>query len=392
MRSAGLNFRDVLNVLDLYPGAAWELGDECSGEVVRARDNVQGLRAGDSVMAMARGGLADYVTTPAALVTPMPANLSFDEAATVPIAFLTAWYALHTVGALQAGERVLIHAGAGGVGMAAIQLAQRAGAEVYATAGSDEKRARLKQMGVAHVFDSRALTFAPGIMQETDGQGVHVVLNALSGDFITRSVELLAPGGRFIEIGKRDIWTPAQMHAQRPDVRYAILFLGDVARDEPAAIQTMLRSIAAGLADGSLKPLPLTRFPMERAIDAFRFMAQARHIGKIVLSPPAHSDARAELAIRADATWLITGGLGGLGLAVARHLVARGARALALVGRSRPSEAASAAIAAMEATGAAGAHLRRRRERRRGCGEAAGRSWPHTAAAAGGDPRGRHQR
>ena len=346
VRAAGLNFRDVLNVLDLYPGATWELGDECSGEIVRVGAGVLGLRVGDGVMAMARGAMADYVTTPAALVTRIPATMSFSEAATIPITFLTAYYALHTVANLQLGESVLVHAGAGGVGMAAIQLALRTGAEVYATAGSDEKRARLAQMGVAHVFDSRSLDFAEGVMHASGGRGVDVVLNALSGDFIQRSVDVLAPNGRFMEIGKRDIWSPDQMAAVRPDVRYAILFLGDVAQNDPTAIQAMLQAIQAGLADGSLAALPMKLFPMARAIDAFRYMAQARHIGKVVLTQP-----QPAATIRPDATYLITGGLGGLGMAVARHLVEQGARTLALVGRNMPDENARTAINQMATQG-----------------------------------------
>jgi acyl transferase domain-containing protein/acyl carrier protein len=349
VRAAGLNFRDVLNVLDLYPDASWELGDECSGEVVRVGPDVEGLRVGDRVMAMARGAMADFVTTPAALATPIPGVLSLEEAATIPITFLTAWYALHEVGHLQAGERVLIHAGAGGVGMAAIQLAQRVGAEVFATAGSPAKRDLLHQMGVAHVFDSRALSFAAGVHAATGGHGVDLVLNSLSGDFITHSVDLLAPNGRFIEIGKRDIWSPEQMAAHRPDVQYAVLFLGDLARDNAPAVQAMLRAIASLLAEGDLSPLPVTLFTIEKAIDAFRFMAQARHVGKIVLTL---DNAAQRGALRPDATYLITGGLGGLGLAVARHWVARGARTLALLGRSAPDSAARAAIGAMEAEGA----------------------------------------
>ena len=347
VRAAGLNFRDVLNVLDLYPGATWDLGDECGGEVVRVGPGVEGLRVGDAVMGMAHASMADFVTTPAALVTHIPSGLSTTEAATIPIAFLTAYYALLEVGRLQPGERVLIHAGAGGVGMAAVQLAQRAGAEVFATAGNPDKRARLKEGGVAHVFDSRSLDFAAGVMAASGGQGVDIVLNSLTGDFIARSADLLAPNGRFIEIGKRDIWSPAQMAARRPDVEYAILFLGDVARNDPPTFQAMLRAIAAGLADHTLTPLPMTLFPMTQAVEAFRFMAQARHVGKIVLT--LEED---HATLRPDATYLITGGLGGLGLAVARRWVARGARSLALLGRHEPDAAARAGIAEMEAQGA----------------------------------------
>jgi NADPH:quinone reductase-like Zn-dependent oxidoreductase/acyl carrier protein len=345
----GQNFRDVLVALDLYPEYVPTFGEECSGEVVRVGAGVDALHPGDRVMAMGSGAFASYVTTDADLAIRLPGEMAFDAAATIPIAFLTAHYALLGLGRLRAGDRVLVHAGAGGVGMAAVQLAQRAGAEVYATAGSDEKRDLLRSLGVRHVFDSRSLDFVTGVRTATGGAGVDVVLNSLSGEFIEGSLELVAPGGRFLEIGKRDILTSDEVAARRPDVAYAIVFLGDLSRGDPPAIQSMLRELMPRFAAGELTPLPRTEFSLDDAVSAFRYMAQARHAGKVVVRHPV---APAAITIDGDSTYLVTGGLGGIGLVLARHLVERGARTIALAGRHGPTEAAAPALAAMAALGA----------------------------------------
>jgi acyl transferase domain-containing protein len=345
----GLNFRDVLVALDLYPEPEAELGDECSGEVVRVGPGVERLRPGDRVIAMARGSFADYVTTAADLVIGVPDDLSFDDAATIPIPFLTAHLALDKLGGLAAGERVLIHAGAGGVGMAAVQLAQRAGAKIFATAGSPEKRDALRALGVRHVFDSRSLAFADDVLRATGGTGVDVVLNSLTGDFIPRSLDVLAPGGRFLEIGRRDIWDAQQVAAVRPDVAYHVIFLGDLSRGDPPAIQAMLAELLSAFATGVLHPLPCRAVPIERAVDAFRFMAQARHIGKLVVR---HDVAGPDGVVRSDGTYLITGGTGGIGVHVARRLVDRGARHLALVARHDVDGDTAVVLESLRATGA----------------------------------------
>ncbi len=355
VRATGLNFRDVLNTLGLYPGEIGDPGEECSGTIERVGSNVHGLQVGDAVLGMASASFASFTTTHADLVMPIPPGMDFDDAATIPITFLTAWFALERLAHLKQGERVLIHAAAGGVGMAAVQIARRAGAEIYATAGNPEKRAVLQALGVAHVFDSRSLDFADGVMAASAGLGVDVVLNSLSGDFIPRSLDVLAQGGRFLEIGKRDIWTPAQVAERRPDVDYSIVYLGDLSAGEPAAVQAMLRELAPLFAAGELAPLPKMVFLMEEAVSAFRTMAQARHIGKVVVRQPdarAAQTARGMLQLSPSATWLITGGLGGIGLQVAQRLVARGARSLALVGRSAAGEAASEQVRALEQMGA----------------------------------------
>jgi NADPH:quinone reductase-like Zn-dependent oxidoreductase/acyl carrier protein len=225
-----------------------------------------------------------------------------------------------------------VHAAAGGVGLAAVQLAQRAGAEVFATVGSESKRRLLASLGVRHIMSSRSLDFAREIMECTGGRGVDIVLNSLAGDFIPASLSTLAPGGRFVELGKTGIWDAERIGRHRDDVSYWTVYLGDLCREEPALVETMLVSILDDLAGGRLLPLPRRTFARSEAAAAFRFMAQARHVGKIVLAgdPPGDSPTA---TLRSDATYLITGGLGALGIEVARWMATRGARHLVLLGR-----------------------------------------------------------
>jgi acyl transferase domain-containing protein len=357
VRAAGINFRDVLNALGLLSEHAGPIGLECAGEVIRLGDGVQGFAPGDLVMGMASPSFASHVTTRAELVVPVPAALSAVEAATAPVAFLTAEYGLSDLAKLSAGESVLIHAAAGGVGLAAVQIAQRAGATVYATAGSPEKRTFLQRLGVQHVFDSRSLRFVDDIMACTEGRGVDVVLNSLNGEFIAASVSVLAPGGRFLEIGKRDIWDLPTMRQTRPDVAYWAYDLSRNLVEDPPLIPRLLRQIAQRLASGELRPLPSSVFPLDEATQAFRHMARARHIGKVVLTvggtSATVSERRAgDLTLRPDATYLVSGGRGGIGLHLAEWLVGQGARRLALLGRTEPSAAAREALARMEQAGA----------------------------------------
>ncbi|MBI5563326.1 MAG: type I polyketide synthase [Chloroflexi bacterium] len=351
VRATGLNFRDVLNALGMYPGDAGAPGSECAGEIVSVGDGVDHLHAGDEVLAAAAGSFSTYAITRAEFVAPKPPTMTFDEAATLPIAFLTAQYGLHQLAQLSKGDRVLIHAAAGGVGLAAVQIAQRAGAEIFGTAGSPEKRAYLHSIGVPHVLDSRTLSFADDITRLTNGEGVDIILNSLAGDFITQSVSVLKPHGCFLEIGKRDIWSAGRMAQARPGAAYHVYDLGAVMRDDPALIQALLRELMQSIARGELKPLPLRVFALTDAVEAFRFMERARHIGKIVVSQPADRSSH-PIAIRADGTYLITGGLGGLGLQAAGWLVEQGARHVILMGRHAPSSAAQTAINTLEQQGA----------------------------------------
>jgi NADPH:quinone reductase-like Zn-dependent oxidoreductase/acyl carrier protein len=279
-----------------------------------------------------------------------PAGLTAVEAATLPIAFLSAHYALNALAGMRAGQRILIHAAAGGVGMAAIQLAQRAGAEIFATAGSPQKRALLHRMGVQYVSDSRSLDFVDDVRRWTGGQGVDLVLNSLAGEFIPASLSLLASGGHFLELGKTDVWDTTRVKALRPDARYTVVYLGDLIDGNPAAIQDFLRELLPCFGTGTLRPLPVRAYPLVEASQAFRRMAQGLHVGKLVLTHPLPPPVG--LDPRPDATYLVTGGLGGLGQQVATRLVERGARNLVLVGRSEPSQRAAEMIQELEQRGA----------------------------------------
>lgn len=345
--ATGLNFRDVLNALGMYPGDAGPLGSECVGIVEAVGPGVQDLACGDMVMAITPRGFCSRVNASAALTARCPAGMAVGDAATIPIAFLTADWALGELAQLQSGERVLIHAAAGGVGMAAVQLAHAVGAEVFATAGSERKREVLRRMGVRHIYDSRSLDFREQILRDTDGDGVHVVLNSLSDEFIPASLEVLRQDGRFIEIGKTGVWDAAQVRTVRPEADYHLLYLGEACEREPERVRRRFLDLVARFESGELRPLPARAFLVDDAAAAFRYMAQARHIGKIVLF-----DSIDDADAPDDGAIWITGGLGGLGLATARHLVERGWRRIALTSRNAPSEAAQRQIEEFRARGA----------------------------------------
>jgi acyl transferase domain-containing protein/NADPH:quinone reductase-like Zn-dependent oxidoreductase/acyl carrier protein len=348
VRASGLNFRDVLNALGMYPGDAGALGSECAGTVVGIGDGVESVRVGDTVIALAGGTFRSHVITAKRLVYPVPAWLGVNDAAGIPIAFLTAWYGLHELAGIRAGDRVLIHAAAGGVGLAAVQLAQRAGAVVFATAGSPDKHAYLRGIGVEHVMSSRSIDFADEVMRITDGTGVDIVLNALADEFIPASLGVLRTGGCFLEIGKRGVWTTERVTTLNPTLRYHMYDLSEALQEEGWMAATLDRLMPA-FESGDLKVSPLRAFPLEQAEDAFRFMARARHIGKIVLTQRHASDGAA--ALREDATYLVTGGLGGLGLLVAAWLADSGARNIVLLGRNPPDAAAGEHITSLEGAG-----------------------------------------
>jgi acyl transferase domain-containing protein/ubiquinone/menaquinone biosynthesis C-methylase UbiE/acyl carrier protein len=368
VHAAGVNFKDVLQAMGVLAGEALEqgyvgrlsLGLECAGTVTRTGHSVVDFRPGDEVMAFGRDCFAGHVTAAADLVVRKPIGLSFEEAATIPVTFFTAYYALHHVGRLRPGERVLVHGGAGGVGLAAIQIVQHAGGEVFATAGSSEKREFLRSLGVPYVMDSRSLAFADEIMTITRGEGVHLVLNSLAGDAISKSLSVLRPLGRFLEIGKRDLLQNTKL-GLRPFERclsFHAIDIDQLLAYEPALCRTIFHDLAERFHERAFHPLPHRVFPIHQAEDAFRHMQQSRHIGKLVLSL---NDAdlavrvgpNESIRIRPDASYLITGGLSGLGLATARWLVEKGARHLVLVGRSgAATPEAREALPALEGTGA----------------------------------------
>ena len=338
MRAAGLNFRDVLKALDEYPGDPGPLGDRVTEMSWRSGQASPGSRWVSGSSPSPTGSLASDVVARADLTVPLPASLSYEEGASIPIAFTTAYFTLIHLAHLKRGERVLIHAAAGGVGLAAVQLAKRLGAEVFATAGSPAKRAYLESLGVRQVFDSRSLGFAEGVLAATRGEGVDVVLNSLSGEFIPKSLSVLAPNGRFLELGKRGIWSAEQVREAAPGVAYFPVYLGDEFDRQPRLIQRTLGEIVDLVACGALRPLPRRRFPLANQVNARlpNSMAQAERVGKIVLVPLGSSgEGSADHFdhLRPDSTYLITGGLGGIGRSLARGLVARGARHLVLLGR-----------------------------------------------------------
>ncbi len=285
VHTAGLNFRDVMNALGAYPEGPVPLGSECVGTVVAAGDRVTEFAKGDEVLAIAPDTFRRYVTVDANVVVRKPSQLSFGEAAGVPVAYLTAHYALNQVARLSSGERVLIHAATGGVGMAAVRLAQAVGAEIFATAGSTDKRRLLEGLGVEHVFDSRSLDFADQILASTSNQGVDVVLNSLAGEFLVKSLSLLKPFGRFLEIGKTDIYqgTALGLEPFKRGLSFNSIDMEIVARERPGLLQNLLREVVDRVGNGQLPPLPARTFPVTRASDAFELMAKAGHTGKIVL-------------------------------------------------------------------------------------------------------------
>ncbi|MGE0158274.1 MAG: SDR family NAD(P)-dependent oxidoreductase [Gemmatimonadales bacterium] len=347
VEATGLNFKDVLNVLGMYPGDPGPLGGECAGTVTAVGAGVTHLRPGDAVLALAGGSFASHVVARAEWVRLRPAGQSAEEGAAFPIAYVTAEFCLGHLARMRAGERVLIHAAAGGVGMAAVRLAQRAGAEVYATAGSEWKRELLRSIGVEHVFDSRNGRFADEILERTHGAGVDIVLNSLSDGLIDASFRSLATGGRFVEIGKRGIKTAEEVARMGRDLRYFIVDWGRTGEQEPELIGQMLTRLTDELARGLIPPLPRRVFAMDEVSRAFRCMAQARHAGKIVVR---HSPT-APVAVQRNGTYLITGGLSGLGPVLARWLAERGAGRLVLVSRRGITSESAPTVDALRAAG-----------------------------------------
>ncbi|MGO8719366.1 MAG: SDR family NAD(P)-dependent oxidoreductase [Acidobacteriaceae bacterium] len=348
VHAAGLNFRDVLNVLGMYKGKSGPLGGECAGTVVRVGSGVTTFRPGDEVVALGPGCFSKFVTTRANMAWRKPETLSFEAAVTIPVAFLTAKYALETLAGIRSGDRVLIHAGAGGVGLAAIQIARKAGATIFATAGNGEKRAYLASIGVDHVMDSRTIEFVREIREITHGRGVDIVLNSLSGQFIDAGLDTLAPGGRFIEMGVADLRSQKSVAIAHPDVTYIPFNLAPALESGDGFVRETLTAIFDQFHSGALHPLPQQPFPLEKAQDAFRFMAQARHIGRVVLCPALDHN---RVTIRPDGAYLVTGGLAGIGLAVAEWLSQRGAGQVILLGRSAPGAEAVEVLDRMRAAG-----------------------------------------
>ncbi|MFF4591298.1 SDR family NAD(P)-dependent oxidoreductase, partial [Streptomyces sp. NPDC001388] len=324
VRAAGVNFRDVLNALGMYPGDARDFGLEGAGVVTEVGPGVSGLAVGDRVMGLFSGSFGPVAVADARKVARIPEGWTFAQAASAPIVFLTAYYALTELGVVRPGESVLVHAAAGGVGMAAVQLARYLGAEVFGTASAG-KWDTLRGLGLdaTHIASSRDTDFEAAFLAATGGRGVDVVLDSLAGEFVDASLRLLPRGGRFLEMGKTDVRDPEAVAGEHAGVVYQAFDLMDV---EPERIGRMLAELVALFEAGVLRPLPVTCWDVRRAPEAFRYLSQARHVGKVVLTVPAPMDP--------DGTVLVTGGTGGLGALVARRLVTgHGVRHLLLASR-----------------------------------------------------------
>lgn len=366
--AVGLNFRDLMYLMGLLPDEAVErgfagasLGLEFAGVVTRCAAGVDAFAPGDAVMGFGPACFASHVITRADALAAKPPQWSFAAAATVPTAFFTVYYALKHLAGLQPGERVLIHGAAGGVGIAAVQLARHLGAEVYATAGSAEKRDFVHLLGADHVLDSRSLDFAGEILALTGGEGVDVVLNSLAGEAMRRSLRALKPFGRFLELGKRDFFenTALGLRPFKDNVSYFGIDADQLLSARPQLAAGLFRELMALFAAGVLFPLPRRVFPAERVVDAFRLMQQARHIGKVVLAldeaPPAVEpmESQRRPLFRREATYLVSGGVAGFGLAAARWLAEQGAGHLVLLGRrGERTPGAAEAAAQLQALGA----------------------------------------
>lgn len=375
VEATGLNFRDVMYTLGLLSDEALEggfsgatLGLEFAGRIEQSGAKVDDFAVGDRVLGFGPASFSERVTTRTESIATIPDTIDTQAAATIPTAFFTAYYGLVHLARLAPGERVLIHGAAGGVGIAAIQIAQWLGAEVYASVGSAPKRDFVRLLGVERIYDSRGLTFAEEILHDTpDGRGVDVILNSLAGEAIEQNLRVLNPFGRFLELGKRDFYENTAMGLRpfRSNLSYFGVDADQLLKEKPAQTRWLFSELMSLFADGTLAPLPYTTFGATEVVEAYRHMQQSRQIGKIVVAQDqtptadASSDADADadtapsgIALANDATYLVTGGLSGFGLRTASWLAENGARHLLLIGRrGNTTSEAKQSIEALEAAG-----------------------------------------
>lgn len=348
VKAAGLNFKDVLNLNGLLSEESVvgglvgsQLGLECSGIVSRVGRSVTHVKEGDRVLAFSPNSFAGKVVTPKHCVEKIPDHISFEEAATITLVYLTAYHCMFNLGQMDEGERLLIHSATGGVGMAAVALAQLHGLEIYATAGTEKKRKLLQKMGVKYIYDSRDIAFHDEIMRDTNGEGVDLVLNSLSGKAIIQSIKCLRPFGRFVEIGKTDIYNDMSLQLKRfgDNLSYFAVDIDRLMAQRPKKAAKLFRNVVELFESKELKPHPYTAFEINNIRDAIDFIAKGKHIGKVVLSmedqevttlPPE------EIQFSEEKSYLITGGASGFGLELAKWMAQKGARHLALVSRSGP--------------------------------------------------------
>ncbi|WP_454782253.1 SDR family NAD(P)-dependent oxidoreductase [Legionella sp. WA2022007384] len=347
--ATGLNFRDLMYTMGFIPDEAVQdgflgatLGMEFAGEILATGKKVSNFKVGDRVMGFAPASFSTTTSTKAYAIAHLPSQWDYSAGAGVPIAFFTAYYALHHLAHLQPGERILIHGAAGGVGIAAIQLARNIGAEIYTTAGSASKRDFLRLLGVRNIFDSRSLVFAEQIMQETANEGVDVILNCLSGEAINANLTILKPFGRFLELGKRDFYLNSKIGLRpfKNNIAYFGIDADQLIIKNPQLCSQIFGNILVLFEQNVLSPLPYREFANNSIHDAFRYMQQSKHIGKIIVrfteKPNDHLlnfKSLSSLSLCPNSAYLITGGFSGFGLKSAQYLAEKGARHLILLGR-----------------------------------------------------------
>ena len=358
-----INFADVLIAFGKFPvvdDREPQPGMDFVGVVTAVGEGVTDHQVGDRVAGFSEGGCwRTYLTCNADLAITLPSGLSDEQAIASATANATAWYGLHDLAGIKAGDKVLIHSATGGVGQAALAIARHAGAEIFATAGNDAKRQMLRDMGIEHVYDSRSIEFAEQIRRDTDGYGVDIVLNSLTGAAQRAGLELLAFGGRFVEIGKADVYgnTRLGLYPFRRGLTFHYLDLALMSVLQPQRVRELLETIFRLTADGVLAAPQTTHYPLAEAANAVRAMSNAEHTGKLLLDMPRSGRARVVVpperapVFRRDGAYIITGGVGGLGLFFASKLAAAGCGRLVLTARSQPNPKARQMIERLRKSG-----------------------------------------
>lgn len=354
VKAYALNFRDVFAVLK--PSVEFEsmntVGIDWSGVVTAIGPNVTKWNVGDAVFSTNLNGDAlpsHNVMLNEDFLMPIPDFMTFNEAATIPAVAATAYLCLVEEAKLTSKDTILIHTASGGVGLVAIQIAQSIGARIVATAGSKRKRAYLRNLGIQHIFHSRNTNYETEIRAALGGQGVDVVLNSLtSAGFKEASLSLVNPGGRFIEMSKLNTWTVEEVSKLRSDVAYTIV---DLSAASPTELQRHMVMIKDYIKDSIIRPIPYTRFDASEIREALTFLQKAKHVGKIVVTMPEPEMDGLIPMFNERSTYLITGGLGGIGMEVAKWMVGSGAKHVALVGRSAPTDKAADEIRRMNLKG-----------------------------------------
>ncbi|KUI02474.1 type I polyketide synthase [Mycobacterium sp. IS-3022] len=362
--ASSINFADVLVAFGRYPafdGRLPQLGIDFAGVVTAVGPDVTDHKVGDRVGGLSANGCwARFITCDANLAVPLPEGLTDAHAAALTIATATAWCGLNDQARIKAGNKVLIHSATGGVGKAAIAIARAAGAEIFATAGSEQRRQLLRDMGIEHVYDSRSLDFADEIRRDTDGYGVDIVLNSVTGAAQRAGLELLAFGGRFVEIGKRDIYgdTRLGLFPFRRNLSFFAVDLALMSVSHPEQVRKLLETVYRLTVEGTLPMPECTHYPLVDAATPIRMMSGARHTGKLILDIPQAGDSNVVLPpeqVRpfvADGAYIISGGLGGLGLFFAEKMASAGAGRIVLSSRSQPTLEALETIQLIRALGA----------------------------------------